>query len=870
MDSTSRRILVSSLAIATVLSGQRAFAQASAQTAEAAPAIEEVTVIARRVAENIQSVPVAVTAVSNAKLDQLTVQDSYDLNKLAPGLEFQNNGEGRNNFVPSIRGETVGGASGAEPSVVGYFSEVPNFTPSYFDLQSIQVLNGPQGTLFGETVIGGAVLFQPVKPSDDFNGYARIQGGGYNYISFEGGIGGPIVNDKVDFRVSGQFRKRDGYTSIYSAFGALGGPANQIGPAVKADDVDTAQMRVSLVIKPSDRLENYTILSTQYSSNHGAGIIDYYVNPNYISAALRNEVISANPTAAAQFQLWAGYPAPAGMTWGQLVQLTYQQQLQLGPRAEVGDYSRANESRFYGVINHTDFDVNDNLRLRNIFGMYWTQTQGASIDTDASALPLVDTRPPLASPSGQFPWLGGWPNRVWSDEAQIQGKFFNNKLNAQLGFYYRDNDTRQWAMPGQVIVYASPSGFPTSAANCAALYGVTTGTCSTLTQTNSRQEAVYAQGTYAVTPKIDLTAGYRLAWDVLHTYTTAGPVVTETVNGIAIPVPFVVAPTPGASIFTQTIPNKSNSTYTLTADWHVTDSTMVYFTNRTGYKTGGANTSLPVNDPLYFFGPAKKLDFEAGLKSEWSWNGISGRTNLAVFHDIDTNLTERSLEPGTSNIVTQNIGDAKFDGIEFQELIEPSKWLEVSGFFNYLDARYTKYLQNETCAAVSYLVACQGLPTTTPVMFDHAHGTLNVGGTVINFQPDLIDVASKFRISIQPTLKLQPWLNQDIRLTANITYRSSFATDPAPTSTLIGSYIPEQTVTGVVSNPLIQPGYTLADFRVDWDNIGDHKYSLSFAVTNAFNKLYRTGTAGGLTIAGVTPMVLGEPRMWYLELNAKF
>jgi iron complex outermembrane recepter protein len=880
MDSTLRTILVCSSAIIAVLSGQRVIAQTPAQNNAQTPAqataqptdtssqLEEVTVLARRKVENIQVVPVAATVVSNAKLDELTVENSYDMNKLAPGLEMQNSSESRNNFVPSIRGETVGGASGQEPSVVGYFSEVPNFAPSFFDLESIQVLNGPQGTLFGETVLGGAILFQPVKPSNDFNGYVRIQGGGYNYTSFEGAVGGPIVDDVVDFRVSGQMRKRDGYTTVYPEFGALGGPPNPVNPA-QADNVDTSDLRLSLVVKPFDGLENYTIFATQYSSNNGAGIIDFYTNPNFINPAVRNLVISANPTAAAQFQLYGGYPAPAGMTWAQLAQTAYQQQLQLGPRAESGDYSRANESRFYGVINHTDFDVTDNLRLRNIFGDYWTLTQGASIDTDASALPLIDTTPATSSLNGRYPWMGGYPDRVWSDEAQVQGKSLNSKLNWQVGYYYRVNAARQWEMPGQVKVFASPSAFPTSAASCAALYDVS-GTCSTLTQTSSRQEAIYGQGTYSITPTIHFTAGYREAWDVFHTYTTAGPVVTQTVNGIVLPVPYVVSPTPGAATATSTIPNKGNGTYTLTADWDVTDSVMVYFTNRTGYKTGGANTSLSITDPLYFFGPAKKLDFEAGLKADWTLGGVSGRTNVAVYHDIDTNLQERTLEPGTSNIVTQNIGDAKFDGVEFQELINASRWFEVSGFFNYLNARYTKYLQTATCAADFYYTGCNGLPGTTPVIIDHAHGVLTIGNSVIDFQPDPIDVASKYRVSITPTLKLQPLLKQDIRLTANVMYRSSFATDPAATSELAGVTVPVQTVVGPVLNPLIQPGYTLADFRLDWNNVGDHNYSVSFAVTNAFNKLYRTGTAGGLTIAGVVPMVFGEPRMWYMEVNAKF
>ncbi|HQR88573.1 MAG TPA: TonB-dependent receptor plug domain-containing protein [Caulobacter sp.] len=141
--------------------------------------LDDIVVTARRREERLQEVPVAVTALSEEVLEEKGVRDANDLGQVAPGLSVQNTTANRNNITYSIRGQ--GQAFGQNsPGVVPYFAEVPSFGDAIFDLQGIQVLKGPQGTLFGRNTTGGAILFTPRAPSEELNGYVLGRVGNYN------------------------------------------------------------------------------------------------------------------------------------------------------------------------------------------------------------------------------------------------------------------------------------------------------------------------------------------------------------------------------------------------------------------------------------------------------------------------------------------------------------------------------------------------------------------------------------------------------------------------------------------------------------------------------------------------------------------
>jgi iron complex outermembrane receptor protein len=244
--------------------------QADQATASAGSGLEEVTVTARRRDEKLQSVPIAVATVSPAEIEERTIVDYADLSVVSGNARYTEN-------YTSLRGL---GAS----SVVTYFAEVPaagivnNGGNSLslgqtFDLESLQVLAGPQGTLFGRSAVGGAILFEPKRPTNNFEGYVQIGLGDYNLKEAEVVANIPIVSDKLMVRFSGQRDGRDGFTK-------------DVGPINGGKDYDNRDYwsgRVGITFRPTDNFENYTLLTYFYNDDHGTGYKLLIINPNGIS-----------------------------------------------------------------------------------------------------------------------------------------------------------------------------------------------------------------------------------------------------------------------------------------------------------------------------------------------------------------------------------------------------------------------------------------------------------------------------------------------------------------------------------------------------------------------------------------------------------
>src|SRR5580698_1087497 len=180
-------------------------------------AIETVVVTARRRAENIQKVPVAVTALSGATLKRQAVVTQYDLNRVVPSLQISiSAGGGQNQSEIALRGQRQGDTlPSLDPSVGVYFGDIVierpyGFNQQFFDLSTIQVLKGPQDTLFGRNTTGGNILLVPNQPTDTYSAMLHTSLGDYNLHEVDGWVNLPI-NDRVDLRIAGQYTGRDGY-----------------------------------------------------------------------------------------------------------------------------------------------------------------------------------------------------------------------------------------------------------------------------------------------------------------------------------------------------------------------------------------------------------------------------------------------------------------------------------------------------------------------------------------------------------------------------------------------------------------------------------------------------------------------------------
>jgi len=175
----------------------------------------EIVVTARRREESVQTVPISVSVVGGEKIGELGLQTTGDLQRLVPGVLL--NGAGSmSNSTYTIRGQGKAVTGPGLLSVVTYVNDVPlppigSFAP-VFDLQGVQVLKGPQGTLFGRNTTGGAVLVNTRAPSYNLEGYVQADIGNYGKHSFQGAVNVPLVADRLAVRLAADIQRNDGFT----------------------------------------------------------------------------------------------------------------------------------------------------------------------------------------------------------------------------------------------------------------------------------------------------------------------------------------------------------------------------------------------------------------------------------------------------------------------------------------------------------------------------------------------------------------------------------------------------------------------------------------------------------------------------------
>ncbi|AMN45896.1 hypothetical protein ACG33_01975 [Steroidobacter denitrificans] len=346
--------------------------------------IEEVMVTARRRSESVDRVPMSIAVVDAGSLNARGVFSPTAFNEAVPGLRVNAQIGDRNWLIPNIRGQGQTYGSRA-PSVVPYLAEVPLSvlsTESFFDLENVQVLKGPQGTLFGKVTDGGAILLTPNRPREKFGGELQIKSGNYDLQGLDAVINTPIVEDKVLFRAAAQIKRRDGFT-IDRATGK------------DYDNVHYSAFRAGLTLKLTDSLENYTLVQYQRANENGTGSIMSYYNP-------------ALPTPEL-----LGLPA------------IVDENLAAGPRSTILWPDLHSERKTLFVSNTTTWKISDSLTLKNIMG-YVDRKDQSSADYDGSILPLVDFR--------QVNMPNFWV-RQYSEELQLQGSSLGGKLEWITGLY---------------------------------------------------------------------------------------------------------------------------------------------------------------------------------------------------------------------------------------------------------------------------------------------------------------------------------------------------------------------------------------------------------------------------------------------------
>lgn len=611
--------------------GQAAPAKPTGNTIAAAAqpstdeSLGEIVVTARRREERLQDVPVAVTVLSQETFDKVGAFSPLELTKLVPSFNISASENDRDKIIFSIRGQGQS-LETLYPSVIPYFAEVPLAALSsgtFFDLQNVEILRGPQGTLFGRNTDGGAVLISPRRPSNDHSGYAEVRLGSYNLRQIQGALNIPIVSDKVLFRGAFEIARRDGFT-------------RNLANGADLDNVNYGSFRGSLILRPVDDLENYTVLAYNKQDTNGAGTKITFVDPVAFSRTLG----------------FAGVPQALR---DQYLATALSEAANTDPRTTRHSATGIAQRRTLFLSNNTSYQILPDLLVKNIFG-YVDQRERVGGDSDGSSVPIADL-------------VGTMPTRnvhQITNELQLQGSSFNNKLQSVGGVYY---DTTQ---PGGPVVQGEAIQLVVRRTKQSAnIY--------------TRSMAVFGQGTYdlaSLAPGLKFTAGARYTWDRVREDAT------RTVNGNCNP----GLPPPTCTINLGPV-NFKAPTWTVSLDYAVDRDTLLYVTSRRGYKSGGFNVLFPTPD-LADYEPEYLTDVEVGLKTIFRFGGMETRINAAAYRGDMKDVQRQTtlLVNNQVSSVVANLPKARVQGIEFEAKVIPVKGLTFGVTYAYTDAKYLKVL----------------------------------------------------------------------------------------------------------------------------------------------------------------------------------
>jgi iron complex outermembrane receptor protein len=618
--------------------------------------LEEVIVTARKREESLQDTPVTVTALSGRALAEAGIAGMGDLNNIVPGIDVQsgNGSSGKVNvFIRGVgqRNTGVNLDSGVGVYLDGvYIARSDGGLLDINDTQSVQVLRGPQGTLFGKNTTGGALVYQTNRPGEEFEGSLLVRLGEYNRRDAQGMINIPLT-DNLFTRLSLSSIKRDGFSTNVSTGSDYGDEERLSGiwqlRWLASDDL-TADLSV-----------NY---SQQNQFARGQKCLPAPGFEGWQEAAL-NQLL-----AASQFER---------KTLAE--QCAYSDSLDIDEW--TGDLGR--ESTYFsegkGVALTLDWAFSDEMSLKSITA--WRQSTG-NLDNDLDGLPFISVYQSMDF----HPQARPQKTNQYSQEFQLTGSAFNGKLDYVSGLYWFRESTADHAEISEVTF--AELAFP-------GIYVLR----SNKKELRARNEAwaVYTQADWNFDDNWRLTAGLRFTSEERRFERTVSELdpatLTTSETGSVIPLggAFLLTEpdtfnmnwgfmnpvvTPPESVDDSELTPMMSLQYRFDGDGFI-DSGAAYFTASRGYRSGGISEA-PTGD-FETFAPETVDNYELGLKID-AWQQRL-RINAALFY---SDYKDRQLTTIVINQRLQTLAPATFNapestikGLEIETVLLPYKGLEV-------------------------------------------------------------------------------------------------------------------------------------------------------------------------------------------------
>jgi outer membrane receptor protein involved in Fe transport len=678
----SRKIplLLASSAMASVL----AVHGATAQSAAGGPLIEEVVVTATKQADSVNKVSLSVSAVTQKAMDQQGIRNVYDLSRSVPALTFRRTGsDGATNA--SIRGIFTTAGS---PTTGVYLDDAPlqkrlaegavpgngSPLPELFDLERVEVLRGPQGTLFGGSSLGGTIRFITPAPSlTTYSGYARAEASttqnGDPSAEIGLAVGGPLIEDKLGFRAS-------------ISASRVGGYIDHVNPLTrKTTDEDSNSenhrtMRLALRWQPT---ENLTISPSLYTSyvklsdfdNFWENVPEYtvpaksygatgqpttnpalikYTNPAHTYAALdfygpgkigqpnRSPRINKMDVASLAFDYDFGFMTAKWST-------SYIHDIGKG----AFDQSVGEPSTLQGVHGGYLYQAPD------FFGTFRYSNKRSGVTSELR----------FASPANQqpFSWVAG-----------VYYASFDTTVHSEIA---EDLDLLTRILRGvpASVYYGSPA-----LSNGLAFVRDQ--------QLKDVSLAAFGEANYFITDKLKVTAGLRISKEKFEYDTVA----YGQLNGY-------LTPTVANGGVTQGKLNERPITPKIGVSYQMDEGKLLYATIAKGFRAGGVNSTIPAvpcsAGIAALGGPAPTTydsdgvtSYEGGAKLRLF--GGRAQVNSSIFHIDWSDIQLRSSVPGCPFTFVSNAGKAVSRGFDLQAQVKLENGLSANLGVGYTDARYTE------------------------------------------------------------------------------------------------------------------------------------------------------------------------------------
>ncbi|PKB13606.1 iron complex outermembrane receptor protein [Novosphingobium kunmingense] len=797
-------------------------AAASEQQAEEqnSGGLEEITVTARKRSENLQETPVAITAMTGAMLEEKQIVNVAEVAKFAPNVSISpvaNISGSSASITAFIRGVgqtdfniTVDPGVGVYVDGV-YVARSVGALLDMADVSSVQVLRGPQGTLFGKNTIGGAIVVNSVEPQKDFDMKLEAATGRFNRADFKGMINVPL-GENLAMRAVASYETRDGYQKRLFDGGRQG-------------NKDSFGGRVAFKWEPTDK---FTVnlsadINIRREEMAASTLVNLFESPNLLQVVDLNGRTVVFPSSTYAWNKLQGGAGFCGAD-GQLAPVN-------DPRCATTQWITGDiDSTWSGAKNQSDFDLwGTNLTLDYDFGDINLKSISSYRDQKATIQFDFDGTP--------HPYLNLTNNiDLWqaSQEFQLTGSVLNDRVKFVLGGYY----LKEKGQDKNNLLFGFADFFSGG-------------------KIDNDSYAAYLQATIKVTDRLSITPGIRYTDEtkrfdpsfqtinVDYTAPLGQAGIIPYPQGVFIafsqcvtgqPVPLLVTdpasplfgfPLPGGCAPAATNPGGNHTmpavqvaakakewTPAISADYKITDDILVYASYSKGFKNGGFTQRIfPAEQVAPSFRPEFVESYELGLKTELLDRRL--RLNLAAFmsnyDDIQVVVSE-GIAPRA-----RNAGSGRIKGFEVEGEAAPTDWLRLTFGVGYLDAYYR---------------------SIDPFAFP-------------------VNLNSKFAF-------VPEW-------TGSASFNADVYEGDMGKLTLRGdwSYQSETFKDAINSPQLRQPGYSVFGASASFTEKSEH-FTVTAGVTNLTDERYIQGGYVDPFVAGTALATYSRPREWFLKLAYKY